>query len=299
MKIYRTVESVPSRLEGILHVLQSAGGNGYSKETLLQLMQPPPLRSSDDADTLATNSLAALFELSGESAGLLGERVDERGQQRIVLADSLRSVRDDQFSTAVRRALREAAIRGTVNGHPNQFAELLAWLSWLPAHDMPQGHAALKMRLKASGLDLEEYGLNNDARWDNVVYWARYVGLAWQWKNEACRGVVVDATEFVREHLPTLLAGGTVAFVEFRARLSALCPALDGGEVHSRISERLAAVSLLSGDYAARVTPALSAALRGLRESGRIHYGCPDDQREFFLMTGDEKIAFVSDPKVG
>jgi hypothetical protein len=295
MKIYRTVEAVPSRLEGVLHVLRSAGGKGYSRDTLLHLMQPAPLRRKEDADTLAKNSLDALFELSADGDNLVIEKTDERGQQRVVLGDVLASCKDPQFSSEARRALRAAAIRATVDGRPNQFAEVLAWLKWMPAHDMPEGHSALKTRLQASKLDLEAYGLNNDARWDNVVYWARYVGLLWQWKDESCRGLVLDAAEFIREHTSTLLEGGAVPFVEFRQRLGSLCPALDGGEVHARISEGLAEAKMIPRDHAARVSPAVSLGLRSLREAGVLDYGCPDDQREFFLMTGDEKVAFVSE----
>jgi hypothetical protein len=295
MKIYRAVEAVPSRLEGILQVLRSAGGKGYSRDTLLQLMQPVPLRRKEDADTLAKNSLEALFELSADGVNLVVEKGDERGQQRVVLGDVLAACNDSQFSSHARRALRAAAVRATVDGRANQFAELLAWLTWIPANSMPEGHAALKMRLQGSKLDLEAYGLNNDARWDNVVYWARYVGLLWQWKDESCRGLVVDAAEFIRQHTSTLLAGGPVSFVEFRNRLGSLCPALDGGEVHARMSDVLAEENVIPRDHGVRVSPAVSLGLRGLREAGVLDYGCPNDQREFFLMTGDEKIAFVTE----
>jgi hypothetical protein len=294
MKIYRTVEAVPSRLEGILQVLRSAGGKGYSRDTLLQLMQPAPLRRKEDADTLAKNSLEALFELSTDGINLIVEKSDERGQQRVVLGDALASCKDSQFSSLARRALRTAVVRANVDGRANQFAELLAWLKWIPANDMPEGHAALKMRLQGSKLDLEAYGLNSDARWDNVIYWARYVGLLWQWKDESCRGMVADTTEFMREHTSTLLGGGPVSFADFRKRLGSLCPALDGGEVHARISDVLAEAKAIPRDHGVRVSPAVSLGLRSLREAGVLDYGCPNDQREFFLMTGDEKVAFVT-----
>ena len=295
MKIYRSVEAVPSRLEGILDVLHAAGGKGYSRETLIQLVQPVPIRNKEDADTLASNSLGALLELSDPDNGLVLEKEDERGQKRLLVGPSLRSEDRVGFRASAKDALRTSVLRETVDGKANQFAELMAWMSWLPSHGVPQEYAEWKSRLKANGLDLEGYGLANDARWDNVFYWGRYAGLLWRWRDEKGKGIVPDATEFICDNLTQIHPGGRLPFEEFRTRLGAACCALDGGTVHGRIGTALAASGAIGQDHPRRVSPSVSAALRGLRDLRVLDYDCPNDQREFFLMTGDEKIAFVSD----
>ncbi|WP_248345791.1 hypothetical protein [Anaeromyxobacter paludicola] len=244
---------------------------------------------------MSTKTLAALKELSSDGHALIDERADKRGRVGLVLADSLLAVPDDGFDSAARAAIKRAVLRPTVGGLPNQFVDVMAWMSWLPACSMPEDHAAFKLRLAASGLDLDAYGLGNDQRWDNVIYWGRFTGLLWQRTREACAGVVADATTFLREATNVIFASNSTLQVhEFRTRLGEACSALDGGASSTRIASVMASRQVIGDDHETRLSPSVCLALRTLKQAGALDYGCPDDQRKFLLMTGNEKISFVS-----
>lgn len=288
MRLYESLEVVPSRVLGLLRLVDYFRGNGLLEEVAVQLLQPKTLLKSKDADatqTLARETIRASIEL-----GVMEQRTQDAGD-RLFLApevtDEVGRLRLAQLPSVLARL----AFRPEVGGKPNQFARICAWFLWQTPTDMPQGHAALKDRMSAQGVNLDEVGLRNDARWDNVIYWMTYFGLLWQTKTEKCRGLVPDPSAFVRAHLDTLLPGDERAITagEFRAALGALCPVLDGGATHTEIGTKLTGEAPED-----RFSPALSFALRYLRDAGAIRFWCPDDQRGFLLLTHDDKIAFVS-----
>jgi hypothetical protein len=68
---------------------------------------------------------------------------------------------------------------------------------------------------------------------------------------------------------------------------------LDGGVHHERVRRRLAERNRPHALASDRLTPGLSFALRHLRDARVLDYHCPNDQRDFLLMTRHEKIAFI------
>jgi hypothetical protein len=294
MKIYQTVEPVPSRIEGLLRLLRPYGKQGVTREALLELLQPTTIRSKDDADRIGTNTLLALRQLSSADTPLIVEWEDERGEPRVSLGQHLTRLQPEKFKSQILTLLERAALRPTVDGDQNQFGVVCAWLMWQTPTGMPQGHAALKTRMQSDGLDYEGLGLSNDARWDVVVYWATYFGLLWQYLEDKCFGLVPDPTTFLLRHLDDLLPRqGVVPIHEFKVTLGNICPVLDGGVLHAAVADVLAQKGAISPDNRMRVSPALSLALRNLSEEGALRYWCPDDQRLFQIMSQDEKIAFV------
>ena len=153
MKIYQTVEPVPSRIVGLLRLLRTYGKQGVTLEALLELLQPASIRAKDDADTIGTNTLLALRQLSSEETPLIEEREDERGDRRVSLAQHLIRVQPDRFETHIRASLERSAFRPTIEGDQNQFAIACAWLLCQTPAGMPQGHTALKTRMQSNGLD--------------------------------------------------------------------------------------------------------------------------------------------------
>ena len=294
MRIYQTVEPVPSRVIGMLRLLRTYGKQGVPRDTLLELLQPLSIREKHDADTIATNTLLAIRQLSSGDTQLLDEREDDRGDPRVSLAQHLMRIPADRFEKAIRELLEKSAFRPTIDGAQNQFAMACAWFSWQTPQGMPQGHAALKTRMHSNGLSYETLGLSNDARWDVLIYWATYFGLLWQYQEDKCYGLVADPTTFLSRHIEDILPPkGFTAIHEFKATLGRLCSPLDGGIVHGEVSAVLAGKGAIPSDYHTRISPALSLALRNLKDMGVLRYWCPDDQRAFQLMSQDEKVAFI------
>jgi hypothetical protein len=265
-----------------------------TRDALLELLQPKSIRKKDDADQIGTNTLLALRQLSSDATPLIEERENERGETQISLAQSLMRVPADKFELRVREILEISAFRPTIDGGENYFAVVCAWLMWQTPTGMPQGHSALKTRMRADGLDYEPMGLNNDARWDVLVYWATYFGLLWQYQEDKCYGLIPDPTTFLLRHIDELLPRkGATTIHDFKVAVGNLCPALDGGIVHATVAEEMASKGVGASDYRTRISPALSLALRNLKESSVLSYSCPDDQRVFQIMAKDEKVAFI------
>jgi len=163
MKIYQTVEPVPSRVLGLLRLLRHTEQHGLPRDTVIDLLQPKSLREKEYADTLATNTIAAVLELSTTDPRLIDQQDNGNGKL-LVLGKDLRECDDSQFDDCARALLERAALRPKVGNSANRFAEICAWLLCLSPVSMPQGHAELKTRLKSDGLSYNEFGLNNDAR---------------------------------------------------------------------------------------------------------------------------------------
>ena len=296
MKIYQTVEPVPSRVLGLLRLLRRSDQRGIPRDTVIDLLQPKSLREKEHADTLATNTIAAVMELSTTETPLI-EQNDDGTDKLLVLGKDLRECDDSQFDHRARSLLERAALRPKVGNSANRFSEVCAWLLCLSPVSMPQGHAELKTRMQSDGLSIDAFGLKNDARWDMIVYWTTYFGLLWQWHEDKCRGLVPDPTEYIKRHLAELLPSDKQEPIQvFQQNLGRLCPVLDGGGVHDSVARRLAQKA---GDpnQRERLSPALSFAIRNLQEEGILRYWCPDDQRTFCLMSWDEKVAFLTRDK--
>lgn len=291
MKIIHTFDPVPSRVIGLLRVLRHQKDGWTDRSVVVDLLQPAPIRGAQGTDPIM-EVIAAAIEL-----GVVLEDRTDRTAPRIRLADVLLDGNEKQFENALPRVLAGSAVKPECQGMVNEFAQATAWLLTQDPTAMPQGHGQVKHQLQADGLNLDELGLKNDQRWDMVLYWAVYLGLAWQTQKQKWVGVIPDPSTYLLRHLNELLEPEhPLPIHDFRQRLGERCPVLDGGVVHSGVVKRVNAARAATWNTDERISAALSFALRFLKTSGAIEYWCPDDQRTFLLMSGDEKIAFIARP---
>lgn len=287
MSIYEHFEAVPSRILGITRLLAASTNMMRTHKDLIDLMQP-----TDEKANIAKAVIKAALKVN-----LLTEELRE-GKKYLTLSSHLDGyignpdrVRDD-FPDIMTRLLLKP-----VNGQKrNRFAKACAWLLTLPVTQVPQGHTDLKNMMDAQGLDLDKLGLNNDARWDVLIDWVKYIGLAWQTHEGKCMGFVPDPTAFIIRHRDKLLPPDKEITAEsFREILGEICPVLDGGDVRENVLKTMhiqnPAVQQWPED---RLSDSLSFALRRIKKQGLLDYWCPDDQRTFLLMSRDEKIAYLS-----
>ena len=274
MKIYTTVEPVPSRMLAIARLLLAEGP--ILEDDLIPLLQPR------ENTGMATSTLNAAVE-----CGLV-----LREQRKCQLAAGLfeGALRPDELDEVLPLVLARLLLVPKISGASNGFAKICAWLLHQPVLTMPVDRRGLKSAIEASGLSLADLQLQNDARLDNVIYWARYLGLVRQMREETCAGLVPDPTLFVRRHLPQLLpAGEEVDALSFRQRAGALCPVLDGGAVRD---ELLASIAPEWPEQ--QLSDALAFAIARLGQSGEIRVWCPDDSRDFLLTPAGLKIAYLA-----
>ncbi|MBN8460099.1 MAG: hypothetical protein J0M04_19905 [Verrucomicrobia bacterium] len=275
MKIYTTVEAVPSRMIAVARLLAATGPK--PKDEVIALLQP-----GRDKTNLAENTLNAAIECKlvrreGDSFDLVPGVIPL-------------GTKPDELDEVLPKTLARLLLQPTIDGEPNGFATLCAWLLQLPVENTPSNRGGLKAALKTSGFTLEELQIASDARWDNVIYWARYLGLVRQRFDEPCGGVVPDPTGYLRRHLSDLLLDGDdISAAVFRSRIGELCPVLDGG------AARAAMLARVAPDWPAdRLSDALTFALERLARTNELRWWCPNDQRIFLLTPAGKPIAFVA-----
>jgi hypothetical protein len=288
MKIYEHWEAVPSRVYGLVDLLMSAGRSGMKESTVISLMQPRTLRSDDRESPIAPNTIDAAIE-----AGLVQCRPDPDGDGELL------HITDMIYKLLHRQPLQEMLpvvvdqllLQPEVGGKENRFATLCAWLLAQPTSWTSQGQGDLQNRLTEQGMDLTYYGVTNSSCLDNVLYWAKYLGLIWQAKDEGGKAIVPDPTTYLRRHIDIVLPQAEVVDAhEFRRRVGQLCPVLDSGVIRTQVLEKLQ----LRGAKpwpSDQLSDALSLAIRGLSEMKLLRYGYRNDARVFLTLSRGERIA--------
>lgn len=291
MKLYTVVEAIPSRIVGLATLLRAIDGEAYTRTETIDLLQPPVLRKGAKADAdMATKVISAAIEI-----GLVEEFDDDRGERCLRLAvqvdPSSDTPRDYWARWVARRVLHDL-----VEGEARRLATVFAWFMTIPLRETPSDRVSWKVRFERDGFDLQEYGLNPDARWDNLFDWARFLGLIWQTgTGRDAPGVVCDPAALIGSCLDELLPEDReVTADEFRTRLGSAFPLLDGGWLLREVREAVAAARGTTRELEDRWSPGVGLALRELRDRGAIAYHCPDDQRAFLLFDDGERIAFLS-----
>jgi hypothetical protein len=284
MRLYTTIYPSPSRVAGLIRLLDGLGGSA-DRRTAGRLYDPT---AEEWAKGVEPDGVREVLQAC-EELGVI-EQSGERGEECLRLAEGLRGLPADQLPIVLAaRALRPRAKAGE-----NHFATACAWLLAQPVAGGPQGHGGIRQELQRSGFDLKVIDLANPARIDMVLYWARYLGLIERVQETAGRGVVPDPTEFLRRHLPQLLPGSVpVAAADFRRSLGRICPVLDGGDVRVRVLEKMRAAGLPSRP-ADQLSDALSLALRRLHSEKVLHWSYPDDADDFLTLSRDERAAFFA-----
>ena len=292
MKLYTVVEAVPSRVLGLASLLQATNGKGYTRAELVDLLQPPVFRKAADADPdMSSKVIGAARDL-----GLVEEYEDERGEQCLRFTLGSAPPSKEPARAHWERWIARRVLHDLVESEARQMGMIFAWLMTIRPQETPSDRVAWKVRFERDGFDLEEFGLKNDARWDNLFDWTRFLGLTWQTRTERdVPGVVCDPAtllaRFLGELMPTT---GEVSAGEFRARLGVVFPPLDGGHLFRDVHQRVAAARGEALEQSGRLSPGVGIALRELRDRGLITYHCPDDQRTFLLFDDGERVAFLA-----
>jgi hypothetical protein len=306
MSVHARVTVVPSRILGLLRVLCASKG-GHPRDEVTALMQPEPLLregrkkggGADDDEQenkkkpeLANEAIATALDL-----GLVEAYRDGHDREALRVPEPVRRslLTDSAFSDeACWRCL--AAVTLQDGAQDNAFAEFCAWLQFYAPGRMPADENTIRKALEDDGLELDRLQMRNKAALQNAFYWSHYLGLSWHRRpGRVSDGVVPDPSGCLRRRIDDVLPPrlGEIHVRDLRARIAAICPALDGGVHHERVGRRLAERNRPHALAPDRLTPGLSFALRHLRDARVIEFHCPNDQRDFLLMTRDEKVAFV------
>ncbi len=280
MKLYTTIEPTPSRIHGLLHLILNQKSPIRSQLELL--FHPMNLRKSDETDAFQ-RVLNVLMDLE------LVEEVTE-GDDTILRANPDLG-KASQLRERLPIVAARSALQSEVGGQRNHFARMCAWFLHQPVTGIPQGHGAIKNQLEIASQKTDwKFDVHLDNRLDMVIYWAKYLGLIAQLRDERCRNLIADPTRYLTRHLGLLLPSEeTVPIRQFRQELGKLCPVLDGGAIHEEVRE---VYEIERADNA--MSPALGYALSRLEHQKLIKMERINDAPAHrILIYNDEKITDV------
>lgn len=280
MNIYTNYGAVPSRLLALASLLLKMGP--LPREEARALLHPLPLRGGTQFNEIV--------EAATECGLVTAEGAMLALTEPIVKA--VASTRDG-LEKLMPAFMGRLVLCASVKGKDNRFARICAWVLMHPLDGVPGTHEKLKDQFKQDGFDRQSYYLNDNAAWDMVFYWMRYLGLISRLSSEGVQGIVPDPTRFLDWHLGEIFSsvgdGKPLEAQAFVANVARVCPVLDGGGVWCQVQ----AISPPSWGPD-KLSPSLSLAMQRLSSSKRIKVGSTGDQRKFLLTADGKQFAWVT-----
>ncbi len=269
-------------MEILYSILREAGEAGEDRAHLAAMVGPPSLARDVD-DPGEDNAFGDCLSL-GQEMGLLvatgdNVRLTEPAGPRSFLEIARRQMVDD-VQTA-------EPVTGWVAG-------AIAWmLSQDPRNPLPWSGSNASNRLQAQMGSLP-YGMTNDSRFQQAVYWARALGFVTR-LNLKQEVVISDPTEAVQQRLDAVIPPGhEMTLVAFTASLGRICPVFDGGSVWREVSGH---INAKSQDRV--VSLSLALALHRLKQRGALEFSYLDDAQSIYVqgLLGDGQVSHVSRPR--
>lgn len=253
------------RVETLLNLMREFSERRFTREILIDLLQPDGLPAHNPSKTQAKQTISAATEL-----GLLEEDAEKR------LRTTFKS-NDKRDSHRILLDALDAKVLANNQIEP-YFALFYSYLLTLnyDATKYQSGDAwALKFQRDVFG---EERPANpfNDTKLTGLNRWFGYAGLGWYDTGGTISGVFQpNPYERLLRRLPLIFSKDKKITSEiFMQRLTGACPELDGGEIFMQ------AYRLRTYDPTAKIcTLGLSHALIDLHQDKKIRLNCPPDSR--------------------
>lgn len=279
MSVITTVEAVPSRLRLIFEHFYEKN-QVETTERLENLLSPPALRHGGDEGE--GGGAATIFNNALREAYALGIVEESEGKVKFAAAPLAKGKKDidEVFIDWIEPRLLEPNL--SIEFRQENFAPALAWLLMQsPLQPLPFSETPVGIIHRQLGQGVEEsLGLTNKERFQNLAYWARYLGYCSLING---RAVIADPTGALTRWLPRLLTKGSEVSIDNLIRDLALkVPVFDGGGVRQRIEE-------MSSDRpeVRRISQSTALALKRLEERGLVVLKDLSDAQNRIMDLGD------------
>ncbi|WP_143282195.1 protein DpdG [Burkholderia pseudomallei] len=283
MSILTNFQAVPSRLFSVYAAVAEAE-NGLLREQLEAWATPPSLskRGGNEEDGGST----ALFSNSLNEARRLGLVEDDGDRLRVpkVAVDGSRRNADLQgeFLSRMREVLFDT--RRAADAGQTGVLYALAWLLTKSPLEPVSFSDAPQNQLRE---DLGEFAvkaeLGSTSSYQNLLYWARYLGFAVVAGDASTRRAFPDPTRAIAAVLEQVLPNqGWIEIDLFLSRLAAIYPVLEGGSVRDEL-EAMRSTPPAADD---RLSISLSFALQRLDDRGSISLDAVADAKARILDFG-------------
>jgi hypothetical protein len=267
MSIVTNFQAVPSRLLSIYAAVAEAE-NGMLRENLESWATPPSLstRGGGDEDGGST----ALFTNSLSEARRLG-LVEESGD-RLIVPEAARSKggRNADLQAHFLSYLRETLFdpeRAASAGQSGVLFALAWFLTKSPLHPVGFSDAPQNQLRNDLGQFAEKAELGSTSSFQNLLYWARFLGFATVVGDAGSRRAFPDPSRAISAILDRVLPDKNWVDMDvFLTRLAAIYPVLEGGSVREEVEANRTVPPASDGS----LSVASSLALQRLADRGSI-----------------------------
>lgn len=283
MSILTNFVAVPSRLLSIYTAVAEIE-NGVLREHLVSWATPPSLsrRGGDDEDGGATTLLRDSLS-EARRLGLIEERDD-----RLFVPETARGRggRNADLQTHFLYYLRETLFDPERAASAGQTGVLYA-LAWLLTKSplQPVGFSEDPQNLLRDDLGqfAEKAELGSTSSFQNLLYWARFLGFATVVGEGTSKRAFPDPLRAISASLDKVLPDTNWVDMDvFLLRLAAIYPVLESGSVREEVEENRTVPHAIDG----RLSVASSLALQRLHDRGAITLGVVADAKAKILNFG-------------
>ncbi len=295
MSIVSNFQAVPSRLFCI-YAAVAESENGLLQEQLEAWSTPPALakRGANDDEEGTTE----LFSKSLSEVRRLGLIEDDGERLRIPKAGvDVRRTSDLQadFMTKVREVLFDPK-RAAAAGQEGVLYALAWFLTKSPLHPANFSDDPKNQLREDLGEFAVKVDLGSTAGFQNLLYWARYLGFATVVGDGESRRAFPDPTRAISAVLNQVLTDNDWLEIDvFLSRLADLYPVLEGGSIREEL-ETVSKVQRASDD---RLSIATSFALQRLDDRGSISLDTVADAKTIRILDFGGNTRRVSRVRLG
>jgi len=283
MSIVNTFEAVPSRLLSI-YAAVSEVENGVLTEHLASWATPPSLsrRGGEDEDGGSTNLLKASLA-EARRLGLVGEK-----DGRLFVPDAARGMGgrnanlDARFLSYLRETLFDPE-RAAGAGQAGVLIALAWFLTKSPLQPVSFSDAPQNQLRDDLGQFADRAELGNTSSFQNLLYWARFLGFATVVGDAGSRRAFPDPSRAISAVLDRVLPDNNWVDMDvFLTRLAAIYPVLEGGSVREEVEANRTVPPASDGS----LSVASSLALQRLADRGSISLDVVADAKARILDFG-------------
>jgi hypothetical protein len=283
MSIVTNFQAVPSRLFSIYAAVAEAE-NGVPRENLESWATPPSLSKRGGNDEEGGSS--ALFTNSLSEARKLG-LVEDSGDRLIVPGVAHSKIRRStdlraNFLSYLRETLFDPE-RAANAGQAGVLIALAWFLTKSPLQPISFSDAPQNELRNDLGHFADKAELGNLSSFQNLIYWARFLGFATVVGDAAVKRVFPDPSRAISSELDRVLPDNSWVDINvFLSRLAAIYPVLEGGSVREEVEANRTGAPLADGT----LSVASSIALQRLANRGSILLDVVADAKGYILDFG-------------
>ena len=285
MSVITSVTAVPSRLTIVWTYLLERGADGIEDDELASLVRPVSLqrRRGDDSEL---GSDAMFNEVISEMQSLGIVTRTEEGL--LALAPDAPTKRESTLVQYMERVLLDPGL--AVAHGQRAFAQAIAWLLTRDPHQpLPWAGGYRGVVSEDCGEESGSFDLTDEARSQQFVHWAVFLGFAWRLTTVGQDAVFPDPTAALARNLPALIPSkGKLVVAELMASLAERLPVMEGGGAREEVEALLPTDRRRPERQLSRST---SLALERLEARGLLSMERMDDALAFNLDRGVEQRA--------